>query len=122
MTESTYQRAMVALSSHGWRRQEPGEGTAPELPSLLPKSVELLASAGYPVRTLSAQARVPTFIFEMATSRRPAVDGRRLDSASQSMVQEENPIGGGALRRSQPDTLSATDEHPPCDPVFSTGV
>jgi Zn-dependent peptidase ImmA (M78 family)/transcriptional regulator with XRE-family HTH domain len=74
MSESTYQRAMVALSSNGWRRQEPGEGTATELPSLLPKSVELLEAAGYPVRTLAAQGRVPISIFEMATSRRPTAD------------------------------------------------
>ncbi|MFI7592813.1 XRE family transcriptional regulator [Micromonospora sp. NPDC049359] len=74
MTESTYQRAMVALSSNGWRRQEPGEGTAPELPSLLPKSIDLLESAGYSTQTLAAQGRIPIFIFDAATSRRPTVD------------------------------------------------
>lgn len=71
MSESTYQKAMVTLSSRGWRRQEPGEGTAPELPSLLPRSVDLLEAAGYPARTLAEQARVPVFLFEMTTSRRP---------------------------------------------------
>ncbi|MEV4533315.1 XRE family transcriptional regulator [Asanoa sp. NPDC049518] len=76
MSESTYQRAMVALSANGWRRQEPGEGTAPELPSLLPKSLELLESAGYPAPTLAAQARVPIFVFELSTSRRPATPAR----------------------------------------------
>lgn len=80
MSESTYQRAMVTLSSRGWRRQEPGEGTAPELPSLLPKSVELLESAGYPPRTLAVQARVPHLLFEMATSRRPVTGARSASS------------------------------------------
>jgi Zn-dependent peptidase ImmA (M78 family)/transcriptional regulator with XRE-family HTH domain len=91
MSESTYQRAMVTLSSRGWRRQEPGEGTAPELPSLLPKSVELLESAGYPPRTLAVQARVPTFIFEMATSRRPATGVSVPMSRPQVVGQDGHP-------------------------------
>ncbi|MBQ1017968.1 ImmA/IrrE family metallo-endopeptidase [Micromonospora sp. D93] len=101
MSESTYQRAMVALSSHGWRRQEPGEGTAAELPSLLPKSVELLEAAGYPARTLAAQARVPISIFEMATSRRPTTDSY-LEGEPKIAGQDEG-VAGQADARPFPD-------------------
>jgi len=98
MSESTYQRAMIALSSNGWRRQEPGEGTAPELPSLLPKSVELLESAGYPAQTLASQARVPINIFEMATSRRPAARDPIYDAGPQDGVgHDENQAEAGAI-------------------------
>jgi Zn-dependent peptidase ImmA (M78 family)/transcriptional regulator with XRE-family HTH domain len=100
MSDSTYQKAMVALSSNGWRRQEPGEGTAPELPSLLPRSVELLESAGYPGTTLAAQARVPISIFEMATSRRPTITHRRTDGPQPAGVRDgtsnsETPMSQG---------------------------
>ena len=92
MSESTYQRAMVALSSNGWRRQEPGEGTVPELPSLLPKCVELLETAGYPGHTLARQARVPVPIFEMATSRRPFISSEFPVDGSQYADREPRPI------------------------------
>ena len=74
MPENTYQKAMVTLSARGWRRREPGEGTATEHPSLLARSVELLEEAGYATRTLAAQARVPIDIFSTTTARRPAPD------------------------------------------------
>ncbi|OKI85930.1 helix-turn-helix domain-containing protein [Micromonospora sp. CB01531] len=94
MSESTYQKAMVTLSSRGWRRQEPGEGTAPELPSLLPRSVDLLEAAGYPARTLAEQARVPVFLFEMATSRRPTT-AFGLPEGDASDKREHEDVAGG---------------------------
>lgn len=79
MPESTYQKAMVTLSARGWRRREPGEGTATEHPSLLARSVELLEAAGYPSLTLAAQARVPIDIFNTATARQPVVESSDVD-------------------------------------------
>lgn len=77
MNEATYQKAMVTLSARGWRRQEPGEGTAPELPSLLARSLELLEDAGYSALTLATQSRVPVEIFRMATARQPTFSWHR---------------------------------------------
>lgn len=96
MSESTYQKAMVTLSSRGWRRQEPGEGTAPELPSLLPRSVDLLEAAGYPARTLAEQARVPVFLFEMATSRRPTKRSESPEGDASGTRAYEDFAGGVA--------------------------
>ncbi|GAA3753007.1 XRE family transcriptional regulator [Plantactinospora mayteni] len=94
MSDSTYQKAMVTLSARGWRRQEPGEGTAPELPSLLPRSVELLAAAGYPARTLADQARVPISFFDMATARRPTTNQQLSEvDAPQTDPKEDRASG-----------------------------
>lgn len=97
MSESAYKKAMVALSSRGWRRQEPGEGTATELPSLLPRSVDLLESAGYPARTLAAQARVPISIFDMATSRHPTTNSQSSDGQPQAASLDGNPADNRRL-------------------------
>ncbi|MCP2326996.1 Zn-dependent peptidase ImmA (M78 family) [Hamadaea flava] len=76
MNDTTYQRAMVNLSTKGWRTNEPGEGTLPEQPSLLARSVELLEEAGYDGGVLADQCRVPADIFWTATSRKPTFEWR----------------------------------------------
>jgi Zn-dependent peptidase ImmA (M78 family) len=71
MPENAFSTAMTTLSSRGWRRREPGVMPLPERPSLLPRSVELLAEAGYDPSRLAAECRVPIHIFNAATSREP---------------------------------------------------
>jgi Zn-dependent peptidase ImmA (M78 family)/transcriptional regulator with XRE-family HTH domain len=72
MSESSYTNAMTTLSARGWRRREPGAMPAVEQPSLLPRSLELLAEAGYDQSRLIGACRVPAEVFRMATARRPA--------------------------------------------------
>ncbi|MFJ4254107.1 ImmA/IrrE family metallo-endopeptidase [Microbacterium sp. NPDC090003] len=67
----TYRNAVITLTQRGWRRQEPGLVTAPEQPSMLPTSIDLLASAGIVRDALIDQARAPRELFDIATSRTP---------------------------------------------------
>lgn len=67
----SYRNAMTSVSARGWRRAEPGQILVLEQPSLLPRSVELLAGEGIDAGLLAAQCRVPNALFEAATSRTP---------------------------------------------------
>lgn len=67
----TYRNAVITLTQRGWRRQEPGLITALEQPSMLPTSIDLLASAGISRETLIDQVRAPRELFDVATARIP---------------------------------------------------
>jgi Zn-dependent peptidase ImmA (M78 family)/transcriptional regulator with XRE-family HTH domain len=67
----SYRNAMTTISARGWRRNEPGQVTALEHPSLLPRAVELLGSEGVDEQTLAAECRAPLGLFCAATSRAP---------------------------------------------------
>jgi Zn-dependent peptidase ImmA (M78 family)/transcriptional regulator with XRE-family HTH domain len=60
--ESAYRRAMARMSSEGWRRDEPGDLGAPEVPTMLPNALELLHLRGVTLETLAAEARLPPAI------------------------------------------------------------
>lgn len=72
LPEVSYRNAMNTLTTRGWRRSEPGLITALEQPSLLPRSLELLAAAHIPESRLIDQCRVPRSLFRTVTSRTPA--------------------------------------------------
>lgn len=71
----SYRNAMATVSARGWRRSEPGLVTVMEQPSLLPRAVELLASAGVDVDALVGQCRVPVELFRTVTARTPRPPG-----------------------------------------------
>jgi Zn-dependent peptidase ImmA (M78 family)/DNA-binding XRE family transcriptional regulator len=73
LSDVSYRNAMVTISARGWRRDEPGQITAIERPSLLPKAVELLAEAGIDETALVEQCHVPVGLFKAVTARSPDV-------------------------------------------------
>jgi hypothetical protein len=52
MSDSSYKRAMAAMSSRGWRTNEPGDIGPPEAPSLFARSLDLVASRHVDVGSL----------------------------------------------------------------------
>lgn len=71
LSDVSYRNAMITLSSRGWRRMEPGLIKAIEQPSLLPRTIELLAKEGIDEESLIDQCRVPVELFRLATARTP---------------------------------------------------
>lgn len=71
LSDVSYRNAMITLSTRGWRRTEPGLISAIEQPSLLPRALELLESAGIGETELIEQCRVPTELFRTVTARMP---------------------------------------------------
>jgi Zn-dependent peptidase ImmA (M78 family) len=74
LRDVSYRNAMTTISTRGWRRSEPGLIKAIELPSLLPRAVELLAQEGIDELQLISQCRVPVDLFRTVTSRAPEPD------------------------------------------------
>ncbi len=72
MSDVSYRNAMISLSQKGWRRAEPGHIKVLEMPSLLPRAVELLESAGVPGDYFVDAAGLPRATFEVVVSRTPA--------------------------------------------------
>jgi Zn-dependent peptidase ImmA (M78 family) len=60
--ESSYRRAIARMSSEGWRRDEPGDLGAPEIPTMLSQALDLLCPRGVTLETLAAEARLPLAI------------------------------------------------------------
>lgn len=79
-----YRNAMMTVSSRGWRRNEPGLISNIEQPSLLPKALELLSSAGFQRDSIRSQCRVPEELFETVVARRPRYDSGALSQASET--------------------------------------
>ena len=88
ISDVTYRNAVITLTQRGWRRQEPGLISATEQPSMLPRSVELLDSAGIERESLIHQARAPRDLFEVVVSRTPSSMG----SESAEAVRPSNVI------------------------------
>jgi len=88
ISDVTYRNAVITLTQRGWRRQEPGLISATEQPSMLPRSVELLDSAGIERETLIDQARAPRDLFEVVVARTPSAAG----SAPSEAVRPSNVI------------------------------
>lgn len=58
MTETAYRTAMSALSSRGWRRQEPGPARPLEQPTMLTRAIEIVGAAGTDRDRVAERARV----------------------------------------------------------------
>jgi Zn-dependent peptidase ImmA (M78 family)/transcriptional regulator with XRE-family HTH domain len=78
----SYRNAMTTISSRGWRRAEPGDVEIVEMPSLLPKAIELLQAEGIDDEALRSQSRIPVDLFHAIASRRPTGIEPRLKTAS----------------------------------------
>lgn len=73
MGDVTYRNAMVRMSQNGWRRAEPGKISSLEAPSMLARAREVVNEAGIDDGQLLSGAGLPLNLFEVATSRTPAV-------------------------------------------------
>lgn len=71
MTDVTHRNAMMRISSWGWRRAEPGNVVALEMPSLLPGALEALEHAGITARDIARGPGLPLPVFEIITARSP---------------------------------------------------
>ncbi|WP_219813830.1 XRE family transcriptional regulator [Rathayibacter sp. AY1A7] len=71
MSDVTYRNAMIRISSLGWRRAEPGNVSVVEMPSLIPKAVEVLESAGVSAADLIHGPGLPLAVFDLIASRTP---------------------------------------------------
>jgi len=60
--ESAHRRAMARMSSEGWRRDEPGDLGASEIPTMLAQALELLRLRGVTLETLAAEAKLPVAV------------------------------------------------------------
>lgn len=85
MRDAVYRNAMISLTKWGWRRNEPGEISILEQPSLLPRAVEVLQEAGYSLRSISDLGHIPFSLFMVMVSRIP-----RLEEKNQEMMFEKN--------------------------------
>lgn len=72
MSDVTYRNAMIRISSLGWRRAEPGNVSIVEMPSLIPKAVEVLDSAGVSAADLVHGPGLPLAVFNLIASRTPS--------------------------------------------------
>lgn len=71
MTDVAYRNAMMRVSSWGWRRAEPGNVVALEMPSLLPGALDALEHAGISARDIAHGPGLPFPVFEIITARSP---------------------------------------------------
>jgi Zn-dependent peptidase ImmA (M78 family) len=71
MSDVTYRNAMITASKNGWRRAEPGKVSVLEMPSLLPKAVEVLESAGISAEQIVSGPGLPLDTFRTIASRTP---------------------------------------------------
>ena len=71
MGDVTYRNAMMSVSQKGWRRAEPGRVSVVEMPSLLPRAVEVLESAGISLDQVIKGPGLPRSVFSTIASRTP---------------------------------------------------
>ena len=82
MAEVSYRNAMISLSTKGWRRMEPGNVVAVEMPSLLPKAIEVLESAGISAADIVRGPGLPLPVFQIVASRTPFRDPNTLTASA----------------------------------------
>lgn len=93
MTDVTHRNAMMRISSWGWRRAEPGNVVALEMPSLLPGALEALEQAGISARDIAQGPGLPLPVFEIVTARSP-----HTEPEDESDTDRES-VGVGTLLR-----------------------
>jgi Zn-dependent peptidase ImmA (M78 family)/transcriptional regulator with XRE-family HTH domain len=71
MGEVPYRNAMMNVSKKGWRRGEPGDVVSVEMPSLIPKAVDVLIDAGISPSDIVRGPGLPLPLFELVSSRTP---------------------------------------------------
>jgi Zn-dependent peptidase ImmA (M78 family)/transcriptional regulator with XRE-family HTH domain len=77
ISEAEYVQAMKYMSMKGWRRNEPVQIGSPEIPTLLGKATDALASTDVALEALAAEAGLPLQLVESivgaSADRRPRV-------------------------------------------------
>lgn len=86
MSDITYRNAMITISQRGWRRAEPGGVSILEMPSLLPRAVEVLERAGIAAEQIVRGPGLPQSVFEVISSRTPVSKTVRSDSGETGVV------------------------------------
>jgi len=71
MSDVSYRNAMMRVSANGWRRAEPGNVAVVEMPSLIPRAVEVLEAAHVSVADLVRGPGLPMPVLELVASRTP---------------------------------------------------
>ncbi|WP_241665985.1 XRE family transcriptional regulator [Prescottella subtropica] len=71
LNDVSYRNAMTTVSVRGWRRSEPGQVRILEQPSLLPRTIEVLAGEGIDEDMLIAECGVPGDLFRDVAARAP---------------------------------------------------
>jgi Zn-dependent peptidase ImmA (M78 family)/transcriptional regulator with XRE-family HTH domain len=71
MSDVTHRNAMIRVSGLGWRRAEPGTVIVLEMPSLIPRAVEVLENAGISAEDIVRGPGLPLPVFNMVASRVP---------------------------------------------------
>lgn len=71
MSDVSYRNAMIRISSWGWRRAEPGNVVALEMPSLLPGAIAALEEAGVSAAVIAHGQGLPLPLLEVVTARTP---------------------------------------------------
>jgi Zn-dependent peptidase ImmA (M78 family)/transcriptional regulator with XRE-family HTH domain len=103
LSDVSYRNAMTTISTHGWRRNEPGLVGIIEQPSLLARAVELLGQAGVSDAELIGQYHIPPELFRTVIARTPT------DSPVVSIAPSGNGTTSGARVVSLLDRLSSND-------------
>ncbi|GGP05430.1 hypothetical protein GCM10012278_24930 [Nonomuraea glycinis] len=97
LSDITYRNAMIRMSKEGWRRQEPGRHPGLEQPSILPKSLELLESAGIAAVIIAREARAPMNLFSTATARQPTLSNATAEELTIEAHDFASPEKGGRV-------------------------
>lgn len=93
MNDVSYRNAMMRISSWGWRRAEPGNIVALEMPSLLPGAVEVLEQAGISASDIARGPGLPLPVLEVVTARSPQahtepdIDPTQIDGVVRALFQ-----------------------------------
>ena len=90
MSDVTYRNAMIRVSGLGWRRAEPGNVVALEMPSLIPRAVEVLEDAGISATDIVRGPGLPLPVFNMVASRVPHPER----SAPSGRANASDQVGG----------------------------
>ncbi len=71
MSDTSYRNAVVRMSQNGWRRSEPGRASTLEMPSMLARARETLASVGVDDLKFLSGSGLSRELYEVATARLP---------------------------------------------------
>jgi Zn-dependent peptidase ImmA (M78 family) len=71
MSDVSYRNAMIRVSANGWRRSEPGQVSVVEMPSLIPRAIEVLEKAGISSDEIVRGPGLPMGVFETIAARSP---------------------------------------------------
>lgn len=99
MSEVTYRNAMIRVSGLGWRRAEPGNVVALEMPSLIPRAIEVLEEAGISAMDIIRGPGLPFPVFEVIASRTPSLGARVSEDGGPKELADPGGVVSALLGR-----------------------